>query len=82
MTNDILRPACRLGYPRDQVEQLLAERVDAFDHWMRGRTIAICDGREYDHETKRYNATDCGPHGAVVYGWDLDRFLMGGPILD
>lgn len=69
---------CHLGYPRDAVEQIFAENVARFDEWMRGQTVAICDGRRFDHEAAEYEPTNCGPHGVVVYEWDLRRYLAGG----
>jgi hypothetical protein len=70
-------PACQLGYPRDAIEQILAEDIATFDEWMHGQAVAICDGRRYDHDRRDYDETGCGPHGVVVYPWDLDRYLNG-----
>lgn len=75
-------PDCELGFPTAQVEQILAEDFAAFAHWMRGQTMAICEGRRYDHDTHEYTPTGCGPHGPVVYPWDLDNYLRGGRIHD
>jgi hypothetical protein len=76
-------PACELGYPRDQLERLLdAQQLARLDHWMRGQTVGVCDGRRYDHEARQYQDTGCGPHGACVYCWDLERWLRGEPIID
>ena len=79
---DVRVPVCSLGYPREQVEQLLAEEFAAFAHWMRGQTMATCDGRRYDHDAREYQPTGCGPHGVVVYPWDVDNYLRGGRIND
>lgn len=73
---------CELGYTRSQVEEIVGLRLDAFDHWMRGQTAAICDGHRYDYEAREYQPTGCGPHGVVVYRHDLSNFLNGGPIRD
>lgn len=75
-------PACQIGYPRSQIEALMAGRLEEFDAWMAGQTVALCDGRSYDHDKREYVPTGCGPHGMVVYRWDAERFLRGGPILD
>lgn len=76
------KPECLLGFTRGQVLDLLGDRVDAFNRWMRGQTAAICDGRRYDYEAKGYVPTDCGPHGLVIYPQDVRQFLAGGGPLD
>lgn len=68
-------PTCRSGYPLAQVETILGARAAAFWRWHEGQTGAICDGRSFDHDTRQYRDTGCGPHGPVVYRWDLERFL-------
>lgn len=74
---------CELGFPYLQVERIIGrDRMTDFSYWMRGQTQAICDGRRYDHDAKRYYPTDCGPHGVVVYSHDLKRYLAGLPVLD
>lgn len=77
-------PSCFLGYPRSQVVEIVGLRLDAFDHWMRGQTVAICDGRRYDPDQRDYVPTACSahPHGVVVYPWDVRQFLAGGGPLD
>ena len=66
----IPKPACRYGYTEEQVEEIVGDRLEEFHVWFRGQTGAICDGGKF------YN-TGCGPHGAVVYAHDLERFLSG-----
>lgn len=41
--------------------------------------MAICDGRSYDHENKRWNVTECkdSVHGTIIYARDLERFFNG-----
>lgn len=68
-------PPCWLGYPRDAVEQILAEDIERYDAWMRGQTVGICDGTKYDYDRREYERTGCGPHGVVVYAHDLERYL-------
>lgn len=75
MTAIIPTPPCWLGYPRDSVEQILAEDITHFDKWMRGQTVGICDGTRYNHDSQEVESTGCGPHGVVVYAHDLDRYL-------
>ena len=68
-------PACESGFTRDQVATLVPD-LTAFDHWMRGQTQCICEGRAFNHETRTYHEK-CGgvAHGCVTYTWDLDRYL-------
>ena len=75
-------PDCELGYTDGQLHAILGDRLPAFRRWMRGQTVALCDGRRYDHDKCEYEPTGCGPHGPATYGHDLRRFLVGGPILD
>lgn len=76
-------PECRLGYTFEQLEKILGGRLDFFGHWMRGQTMAICDGRQYSHETQEYTET-CGgtAHGVIVYRYDLERYLLALPVVD
>lgn len=73
---------CELGYPTAQLKRVLGDRLPAFHYWFRGQTGAICDGTSYDYENRRSVPTNCGPHGPVVYGHDLRRFLRGLPAFD
>lgn len=68
-------PRCRLGYPQDQVKEITGSRYDEFGRWMRGQTIALCEGTK-----NPYGCSD--PHGIVIYGSDIAQFLRGGPVLD
>lgn len=79
---DTEKPECQLGYPIDQVQRILGDRFPEFNEWIAGQTVSICDGRSYNYETKQYEETGCGPHGSVIYSWDLDRFLKGLPVID
>lgn len=82
MSIPIPEPDCQIGYSRDALEQILAEDFSNFASWMRGQTSAICDGRIYDHDSREYKPTGCGPHGLVVYRGDLYRYLHGLPVID
>ena len=73
---------CKYGYTRDEIEALVGDRIDAFNHWMRGQTGSICDGQLYDHDKREYYPSGCGPHGPVVYEHDVRQFLRGGRPLD
>ena len=73
---------CELGYPEEQLARILGNRLREFHGWMFGQTMAICDGRRYDPGTDAYEPSGCGPHGFIVYPWDLGRFLDGLPVID
>ena len=75
-------PECQYGYTEEQLSTILGERIDAFNHWMRGQTMSICDGRRYDYDKGEYEDTGCGPHGVITYRWDVQRFIDGRPIVD
>lgn len=75
-------PLCTLGYPEEQLREILGSRWDDFSRWFVGQTGGICEGREYDHDKREYRPTNCGPHGYVVYPWDVRNFLGGGRALD
>lgn len=75
-------PACRLGYTTDQVREIVGTRMHEFEDWFHGQTGAICEGREFNHETRLYEPSNCGPHGLIIYPWDVEQFLRGGHPLD
>jgi len=81
-------PECRYGFPRDQLEWLIGpRRMQEFDLFMTHQTAAYCDGKEWNYRESQYEATGCGPHGAVYYPQDVERFLelrgdFDGPVLD
>ena len=75
-------PACRYGFTWQQVEDILGDRVDEFSRFMRGQTVSLCDGREYDYAAGGWRDTGCGPHGTAVYTSDLRHFLAGRRPLD
>lgn len=75
-------PECSYGYPWSQLEREFdAEVVDHLRKWLRGQTMSVCDGRQYNHDTGEYEATGHA-HGGVVYRWDVERFLEGFPVID
>jgi hypothetical protein len=72
-----------MGFSRTQIEQIMGEKLKKFDSWMRGQTQAICDGRQYNFETKEYEPAACTePHGWITYVWDTKDFLAGRPVTD
>jgi hypothetical protein len=69
------RPSCSLGYTEADLAAILGPDLIPFRAWFSGQTGAICDGRLWDGN--RYVDSTCGPHGPVVYGHDLVRFIEG-----
>ena len=80
---DLPPSECRLGYPASQVEDILGDNLSDFNNWMRGQTRSLCEGRRYNHETGEYEESCDGvAHGGVTYPWDVERYLLGLPIID
>lgn len=75
-------PECRHGYTIGQVRDMLGSRFEAFCHWMRGRTMSMCDDIRYNYETGKSEPSGCGPHGTIIYRTDVEQFLAGGEPLD
>jgi len=75
-------PSCELGYTNKDLQEILGDRLPEFHKWMHGQTVAICDGRQYNHDKGEYEDTSCGPHGVIYYSWDVSRFMAGKPIID
>lgn len=73
--------SCPQGLTDIDVSRIL---VKHFWKWMRGQTLSVCDGRSYNHATKEYEQTECHecPHGAIVYPWDMERYLARWPVID
>jgi hypothetical protein len=63
------------GYPRQQIDEILGSDAPDLWAWMSGQTATICNGRIYNRSQGRDEPTGCGPHGLVVYGSDLRRYL-------
>ncbi len=76
-------PACSLGYTHRQLAEIMGVRIADFRDWFAGQTGAICEGRLWDYKRKRY-VPACGgvAHGPVVYRHDVERFLLGLPVVD
>ena len=65
-------PECRGGYTASQIDSIVSNPGD-FWGWMGGQTMMICQGESPCTEA----------HGMpIVYPWDLQRYLDGGPIID
>jgi hypothetical protein len=64
------------------LREILKDQFDSFGRWMDGQTVTLCEGRYWDHVFQKYVPDGCGPHGPVVYRWDLERFLHGLPVVD
>lgn len=79
---ELPEPECELGYTLSQLVNIMGDRIREFDSWLSGQTVALCDGRAYDPQTEEYYNTGCGPHGSVVYYWDVKRFLDGEQVVD
>lgn len=78
-----VKPECHLGYTRAQVVDVFGDRVGEFDHWMRGQTIGLCEGKRYNYETEEYEpACEGVAHGPAWYPWDVQRFIRGDPVID
>lgn len=77
-------PDCRYGYSQGALQALLGDRLDKFYRWAAGSTGMLCDGREYDHESRAYRPSACAgnPHGSVTYTIDVERFMSGGKQID
>lgn len=76
---------CPSGYNHEDLVGILGEEgLLDFWTWMTGQTVSLCDGREYNHETREYRATACAdaPHGLVVYRSDLERYVRKLPVID
>lgn len=82
MSKKLPEPECCLGYTARQIEEIMGDQLEAFYRFMRGQTIAGCDGRRYDYSTGDYVDNSCGPHGWAYYTSDVKQFLRGGPPLD
>lgn len=80
--SDLAEPACKYGYTDEQITRIMGARLYDFQKWMHGQTGAICDGAEFNYETNQHEATGCGPHGYITYRQDVERFLLGLPVVD
>lgn len=71
MVKNLGLPSCHMGYPIRQLEKEMGDEFEELLAWFYGQTVAICAG-----------ATCAEPHGLVIYEWDVERFLLGLPIID
>jgi len=79
-TNIVLpKPDCKLGYTQSQIEQIVGTALmPKFNEFMRGQTLGICEGKQYDPEINGYRLSNCGPHGIVTYPCDVQNFFANG----
>lgn len=77
------KPICQVGYPPEQLKRMLGEdKYTELTDWLFGQTLGVCDSKKFDYATGKWIHVGCGPHGSVVYEWDLQTFLQGRPIID
>lgn len=60
-------PGCPHGYTRSDLEGILGDRLPAFDRFMRGQTVMLCDGTTYRHD--REHNEHCGHAQGEAYDW-------------
>ena len=78
-----LPASCKLGMTSANLASVFSEEeLEDLHHWMRGQTGAICEGVEWDYATEDYIESGCGPHGYIVYTGDVERFVLGLPVID
>jgi len=75
-----MQPDCELGYTEEQIEALIWSRGstahEEFFKWMRGHTMAICDGRRFNHTTTTYEPRCNGvAHGSIIYKTDVNNYF-------
>ena len=76
-------PVCSLGLTISELRAMFTEEeFVSFGNFMRGQTMGYCTGTKYNHDTEQEEFTECGPHGGIVYKWDVDRFLKVLPVID
>lgn len=74
--NNLHKPSCKYGYTRNDLVEMGIYTVE-FLEWMRGKTYAICEGREFSYEKDEYVNTICAenPHGEVYYSYDVEKYI-------
>ena len=75
-------PDCITGYTDTQVREITGTKYIVFLEWMRGQTMAFCDGRVYDHDKKDYVISCDVEHGMIVYSRDIKAYLLNQGIDD
>lgn len=82
--DDLPEPECEAGYPRTQLMEIMdPQQYARLDIWLYGQTLALCQGKLYDHETGEYEECCNGvSHGTVVYPTDVHRFIHARPVID
>lgn len=73
---------CLMGYTDEQVRNITKTEYAFFLEWMRGQTMAYCDGAIYDYDKQDY-VISCGvEHGMIVYPRDIKAYLLNQGIDD
>lgn len=77
-------PECEAGFPYTQLMEIMdPQQFARLETWLYGQTVALCDGRLYNYETREYESCCNGvAHGRVIYPHDVHRFLRGWPVID
>lgn len=77
--NSLPEPECKLGYPVEQLSSSLGqEKTLALLRWLHQQPSeepATCKGWFQDPDSKEKLPSSCGPHGAVIFRRDVNRFL-------
>ncbi len=78
-----LPATCKYGMTSADLKDVFAtDELAELYYWMRGQTGTLCEGIEWDYALGDYVASDCGPHGMVIYRHDVLRFIEGLPVVD
>lgn len=87
------KPDCLYGYSKAALDEIFSEKNfpmasrqlrETFNSFMRGQTMSICSGKQYNYDTGEYEPSECAdnPHGSVVYVCDVAAFFQGRYPLD
>lgn len=76
--------SCPIGLTEDDLEKLFGDELEDFKKWMVGQTFSICTGERYDFDQNAYTSSSCfpNPHGYVYYRGDVERYILGLPVID
>jgi hypothetical protein len=69
-----IEPSCPHGYTSEDIYKILGDDQDDLWYFMRGQTMTLCDGTEYDHARKGYFTTACSN---MLPGMPLTREEIG-----
>lgn len=78
--------SCPMGLTESDLAALFPDPIERtkFNKWMFGQTATMCEGRQFNHDTREYEMTDCAehPHGYITYRHDVEQYLRGGNPFD